>query len=121
MSQVITFEDSVKLRIKSIVAELIPEERWEGIVRDTVQQFERVDLPGIIKAELSAHYQAAIKAEFAKPEWQAKFGLAGTEASEAVRKILIDAAPAVLASMIGAAMQNVQQQMAYALQNARGY
>jgi hypothetical protein len=121
MNAVVTFEDSVKERLKSIVADLIPEERWDGIVRATVQDFEKNDLPKLLKNELTEQYKKAIAAEFAKPEWQATWSSAGPEASAALKKLLVEAAPMELASMIGGAMQSVTQQLQYALQNGRGY
>lgn len=115
MSAIVTFEDSVKERLKSIVADLIPEERWDGIVRATVQEFERTDLPKLIKAELTEQYKKAIAAEFAKPEWQPTWSNAGQEASPMLKQLIIEAAPAVLAQMIGGAMQqtmyNLQSQI----------
>ncbi len=121
MGEVVTFEDSVKERLKSIVADLIPEERWNEIVRFTVQDFERNDLPRLIKAELAEQYKKVIAAEFAKPEWQATWnnGVLGT--SKALEKLLVEAAPMVLAAMIGGAMQSVTQQLQNSLQQYRGY
>ena len=65
MSNVVTFEDSVKERLKSIVADLIPEERWDTIVRATVQEFEKKDLPVLVKAELTNKYKEIIAANTA--------------------------------------------------------
>lgn len=42
MNTVMTFEDSVKKRLKSIVADLIPEERWDGLVRATVDALQEM-------------------------------------------------------------------------------
>lgn len=44
MNQVVTFEDSVKAKLKGIVAELIPEEKWDELVRAAVSDFEHNDL-----------------------------------------------------------------------------
>ena len=121
MNAVVSFEDSVKLRLKSIVADLIPEEKWDGIVQATVREFEKTDLPKLVREELTAQYKTAIAAEFAKPEWQARWNNAGPEASPALQQMLIDAAPVILASMIGGSMQSVMQQLQYNLQNNRGY
>lgn len=116
-----TFEEGVKRRLKDVCADLIPEERWDAIVHATVQEFERIDLPKLIKAELTEEYRKAIAEEFAKPGWQANWGCAGMEASDAVKRLLIEAAPAVLASMFGGAMQGLVQQFQYALSQSRGY
>lgn len=105
MTVPVTFEDSVKERLKSIVADLIPEEKWENIVRSTILEFETKDLPALIKAELTEQYKTAIRAKFAKQEWQSKWTGVGQEASPIVRQMLIDAAPAILAQMIGSAAQ----------------
>lgn len=122
MNAVVSFEDSVKQRLKTIVADLIPEDRWDAIVRATVQDFERNDLPKLVKAELSEQYKKAIAAEFAKPEWVPTWSNAGRQgASEALQKLLIEAAPMVLASMIGGAVEQVSCNLRVALQNQRGY
>lgn len=121
MTQLISFEDSVKERLKNIVADLIPEDRWDEIVHSTVRRFETVDLPKLITAELEAQYKQVIAKEFAKPEWRAKWNGAHQSASDAVKQLLIEAAPAVLAAMIGGSMQSVVQQLQYTLQQNRGY
>lgn len=119
MSAVMTFEQSVKERLKSIVADLIPEERWNEIVESTVKDFEKNDLPKLVRAELTDKYKTAINAEFQKPEWNSVWGISGPEVSAALRQMIVEAAPLVLASMIGGAMQSVQQQMQNALQQIR--
>ena len=116
-TQIITFEDSVKARLKDIVADLIPEERWEAIVKATVSDFEKNDLPKLIKVELQEQYKKAIAAEFSKVEWTGRWNNGAMEASANVQKLLIEAAPAVLASMIGMASQQVMQNFYSALQN----
>jgi hypothetical protein len=111
MNAVQTFEENVKKRLKDIVAELIPEDRWEALVRSTVLEFEKTDLPKLIKAELEKKYSEAIRVEFAKDEWQPAWSTTGCGASEAVKKLLIEAAPLVLASMFGNAMESAVQDM----------
>lgn len=117
MTDITTFEDSVKARLKSIVADLIPEERWDQIVQATVKDFERVDLPKLIKEELTAQYKQAILTEFSKQEWQAQWANGNFGASEALQKMLIEAAPLILASMLGSHMQQMLDQLRYAMQN----
>lgn len=119
MNSIVSFEDSVKQKLKGIVADLIPEERWDGIVRATVQDFERTDLPKLVKAELTEQYKKTIAAEFAKQEWQSTWDNGSQQVPEALKKLLIEAAPMVLASMIGGAMQSVTQELQYALQQKR--
>lgn len=115
--KVMTFEDSVKQRLKGIVADMIPEDRWDAIVRATVADFEKKDLPQLVRDELIAQYKAKIAEEFAKPEWQSRWGAAGTEVSDGVRKLLIESAPLILAQLIGGSMQNVVMQLQHSIQN----
>lgn len=119
MSDMIKFEDAVKDRLKGIVAELIPEDRWHAIVESTVQKFEREDLPALVRKELTAMYAAKINAELSTQEWQTKYDTTGRAiASDMVQKLLIDSAPLVLAGLIGGAVQ----QTVYNLQsNLRSY
>lgn len=122
MNAVVSFEDSVKERLKSIVADLIPEERWDGLVRLTVAEFERTDLPKLVRAELAEQYRKAIALEFAKPEWQAKWSQEGSQCvSAAVSKMIVDSAPLVLASMIGGSVQNVVSHLQSAMASGRNY
>ena len=121
MNALVSFEDSVKQRIKSIVAELIPEERFNAIVSATVQDFEKNDLPKLVKAELAEQYKQAFAKEFAKPAWQRTWNNSGQSLTPAVQELLIEAAPKVLASMIGGAMQQVTYNLQSALNSQRGY
>lgn len=116
-----TFEDSVKARLKGIVAEMIPEERWDGIVRATVHDFETKDLPGLIKSELTVQYKKAIEQEFAKPEWQCQWVNGQQQASEKLNQLLIEAAPLVLASMLGGAAQQMLYDFQQRIQNLNRY
>lgn len=118
-NDMIKFEDAVKDRIKSIVGELIPEDRWQAIVASTVAKFERDDLPALVRTELTKMYGEKIRAELNGSEWQAKWDNSGNAvASEMVKKLLIDSAPLVLANMIGGA---VQQTILNLQQNLRSY
>mgnify|MGYP001613329627 CR=1 len=116
-TSVMTFEDSVKAKLKGIVADMIPEDRWDAIVRATVADFEKNDLPKLVKAELTEQYKAAISAEFSKPEWSGTWTDAQMQASAKVQEILVASAPLILASMIGAGSQQVMQNFYSALQN----
>lgn len=117
MANLVSFEDSVKERLKSIVAELIPEDRWQTIVHETIRQFETVDLPKLIKEELTVKYKAILVDEFKKPEWQSLWTNGQQQASEAVRQLIIDSAPLILASIIGGSTQSIIQQLQYTIQN----
>ena len=116
-TSVITFEDSVKAKLKSIVADMIPEDRWDAIVRATVADFEKNDLPKLVKAELTEQYKTAISAEFSKPEWSGVWADGQMQASAKVQEMLIASAPLILASMIGVGGQQVMQNFQSMLQS----
>lgn len=114
----VSFEDAVKQRLKSVVAELIPEERWDDIVRKTVEQFEKSDLPKIVRDELIIKYREMIKEEFSKPEWVGQWAQDTNElVSEKVRQLIIESAPLVFASMMQGAMHSVMQDFRNGLAN----
>jgi hypothetical protein len=114
MSVPATLEQNVKERIKGVIGELIPEEMWDRLVRDNVEEFKKVDLPKLVKTDLAERYKKAIDAEFSKPEWQTQWGNAGQEgASEMVKKIMVESASDVLAGMVG----SIVQQMLYNLRS----
>jgi hypothetical protein len=107
VNDLVRFEDRVKERLRDIVADLIPEDRFDQITSDAVRKFEREDIPKLVNAELTEKYRALIRAEFEKPEWQSRWNGVEQQASEMVQKLLVEAAPLVLASMLGGTMQNV--------------
>jgi len=116
-----TIQDSIKERIKLIVGELIPEETYNSIVTATVNEFMTVDLPKLVKNELVAEYKRLIAAEFQKPEWQECWNNNSQVASESVKKIIIEAAPQILAGMMGFAAQQVVMQFQNQAQQYRVY
>lgn len=116
-----TFNDSVKERIRIIVGELIPEDVYNSIVADSVQNFMKVDLPKLVKDELTEKYKALIKEEFEQPKWQQRWSNAGSQASEKVREIIIEAGPSILAGMIGFAANNVVMDYHNRMQQYKGY
>lgn len=110
--EMIKFEDAVKARLKDIVADLIPEERWVMLVKQTVAEFEQKELPALVKKELTERYTAEIRREFAKPEWMPHWDNSGRQgASEMTKKLIIESAPLVLAGLIGGAVQQTVCQM----------
>jgi len=110
------FEQNVKERIKTIIGELIPEEMWDKVVRETISSFLRDDLPRLVKVELTEKYRNLIQDELSKPEWQEKWNtVGGSVASEMVAGIIEKSAGDILASMIGGITQqmlsNLRQQI----------
>lgn len=101
-----TFEQRVKERISGAIADLIPEQDLDVLVRLQLEHFQRTALPELIKAEITAQLMIAIKEEFKKPEYQGRWAHhAGMGASEAVKKIIEENAGAMLSSMMGSMVQ----------------
>lgn len=105
--QIETFEESVKARMKEMMSDLIPEDRWNAIVDKAVKEFETVELPLLIKKELSDKYKQLIRDEFGKPEWQQTWEGTNAVVSESVKNMIIDSAPLILSGLIGNAMETV--------------
>lgn len=107
-----TFEQRVKERITGAIADMIPEEDLTAMVKAQVERFRRVELPELIKNQISAQFTAAIKAEFAKPGYMPVWQQHGSMgASTAVKKIIEENASAVLSSLVGGMVQATIQQM----------
>lgn len=115
-SEVVSYEEAAKQRFKEILMNLIPDAKLSQIVRKTQEEFERVDLPALIKEELRVRYRQLINEEFAKPEWQHTWSSVGREALDKVKQLMIESAPLVLASLFGGAMQSVVEQLKNGMQ-----
>lgn len=120
MSDLQTFEARIKEKLKESIADLIPAEKLDAIVRATVAEYTSKDLPALIKNELATQYKTAIAAEFSKPEWRETWSN-GQSISPALKQILIDAAPLLLASMMAGVSQSVIQSFQSQMQNYRPY
>lgn len=119
MNNITTFEDNVKLKLKGIVAELIPEEQWDKIAIDTINEFKRVDLPKLIKTLLHEEYKILITKELNSERFRSTWD--GTaHASDAVKKLIEESAPQILSAIIGGSIQTVVEQLRYQIQ-ARTY
>jgi hypothetical protein len=106
MSEVQTFEDAVKSRIKSVVQELIPEERWQGLVDREIAEFEK-KLAAIVKEELQTHFRSLIQEQLKSPEFYSTWNhQTGLGVSESVKAIIIEAAPLMFANMMQGMVQS---------------
>jgi len=116
----VKFEDAVKARLKGIVAELIPEDRWDELVKRSVQEFEQQELPKLVKSELTEMFKAQIQAQLASPDYQAKYGIDGRLlASDMVSKLIQEQAPLILAQVIGGSVQATIWQLQNSVSNYR--
>lgn len=107
-----TFEQRVKERITSTIADLVPEADLDTLIRAQLLHFQREELPKLIKAEIENQLRTAIKAEFAKPEYASTWShFGGYGAGEAVKKLIEENAGAILNNMIGGMVQMAVQNM----------
>lgn len=120
-TNITTFEQNVKNKVKEIISDLIPEEQYNAIVASAVKEFREKELPNMVKQELRNTFSAIIIAEVEKPEWRGEY-MDGTEmTSEAVKQMLIKFAPEMLSMVIGNACQNAITQFKYSLQSGARY
>lgn len=119
MSVPATLEQNVKERVKAIIGEMIPEELWDKLVKDNVNEFTRVDLPKLVRAELTEHYKTIIRNELNTLEWSARWENNRQVCSEMVKKIIVEAAPDILTGMIGMVAQTVISNIQSQIQQSR--
>ena len=113
----IRFEDRVKEKIDVAISDLLPPEELAELVKQQVAHFRREHLPKLVQEEIRAQLQAAIRKELEKPEYGAtwdSYGNAG--AGEAVKKLLVGAAPMILEGLIGGVVATLVNQLKYQLQ-----
>lgn len=116
-NEIVSFEEGVKRRMKDIIADMIPEDRWKKLVDDQIRMFEKEDLPRLIRNELTEAFKKKVAEELSKPEYNTSMWNNGMPVvSDAIKKMIIDAAPDILANMIGMQaqilLQNFRQSMA---------
>jgi len=114
-----TLEQNVKERVKGIIGELIPEEVWDKLIHNNIEEFQKIDLPRLVKAELTAKYKVVIVDELCKPEWQGLWDNGKQSASEMVRQTILGSASEVLVEMIGTTVQNMVNNIRSQVQNYR--
>ena len=104
---VATFEENVKAKLKLMISDLIPEEKYTLWMQEAIRDFERNTFKSLVEAELVATYKAKIQEELQAPEWQAKWDAQGNMSNEMLKSVLIDNADKILASMMNSVAYNV--------------
>ncbi len=109
-----SFEDNVKAKLKNMVAELIPDERFNLLVHESIRDFEENHIRDLVKKELTKHFEAMVREEMGRPEWQAQWGNSGQVlASDVIRKLITENSGTILANM----MSRVVEDMVFQLNN----
>lgn len=103
-----SIQEKVQERIKAAFVDLIPEEMWRDMVNREIHEFTQKRLPNLVREEAEKRVRTMMGEELAKPEWTSTFwGPNGPHASEMVKKIIIEAAPDIVASAMGGMVQNI--------------
>jgi hypothetical protein len=117
-------QEKVKDRIQTAFLDLIPPEMWDQMVSQHINEFVKNDLPKLVKEEGDKLIRKQIAAEFSKPEWAETWGSAsmtmGPTASKAVKEIVQQCAPELMAGLFGGLVQNIVLSLRNAAQQ-RGY
>jgi len=115
---------NVKDKIKAEFVNLIPEDKWEAMVksavddwfkkretnyntREMVSSFDQF-VQGLLKEEVKER----VKAYFSSPEWQGEWKDGGETASDKMKEIIVENSDKIMATILGNAFQS-------ALNNAR--
>jgi hypothetical protein len=96
-----TLEQSVKARINETIGSLIPDETLTEMVKAQTNHFVRNELPDLVKRLIREQAEQAVKAEFAKPEYQTQWThTGGYVAGEAIQKLVKENMGEIFTNMI---------------------
>jgi hypothetical protein len=100
-TEVQTFEQRVRDKLKKDIADLIPEEQLTQLVHQATVDFIKTDLPKMINHELAVMAKAKILEELDKPEWKTAWRVESqTQISQQVEKLIKENAHTIMATMI---------------------
>lgn len=112
------FQDRVRDRMKEVIGDLIPDDAWKSMVDKTISDFIRDDLPKLVKAEMTAQMQTAIRKELDGSEWLTQWSGGNHLASPMMAEVLKQTAPEMVAALFGSIAQNA---MLMVRNNMKGY
>lgn len=108
----------VKDKIRAEFVNLIPDEKWEALVKNAVDSWfekketrynttERVShFDYFVNSLLQEECKERVKEYFNSPEWQGQWdGEGGLEPSDMMKKIIIENSPKIIEMIIGNAFQ----------------
>ncbi len=125
------FEDTIKARIKQEFLNLLPDEMFTNMVRETLERFQHSttykqyagareetrpsEFDRIVLEEYREWVKAQMKLVLESEEWRGTWGDGRQHATEAITKLLTENAGVVVANVLGSAMQstlaNMQNQL----------
>lgn len=109
--QIATLEQRVKERVQETIANLIPEDELGRLVEEQVAHFRRNKLQEMIANQIREQFEAVVKEELKKPEYQETWGMGGPAASAIVQQVIKESAGDILNAMIGMHAQQIVNRM----------
>ena len=101
-----TFEDNVRLKIKTTFMELIPPQVLDDTIKRNIFRFMQEDLANLVRNELNKLIIDRIKAALESPEFTQQYGLNGQlMASDMVNKLVRENAQDIMSGVIGSFVQ----------------
>lgn len=101
-----SIQEKVKERIQATFVDLIPQEMWEGMVQQHLDEFTKVTLPTLVRKAAEERAAGMLREILAKPEWSSHiYDQMGQKPSEMVLEIVKQAAPDLVASLFGRIVQ----------------
>ena len=106
-----TFSERVQAKINESIGELLPPEDIKRLVDAQIAEFQRVDLPKLVKAEIEAKMRQQIKDEIDSPAFNQQWEGNGFGAADLVKKIMVESADEIFAAMFSSMAQMVVNNM----------
>lgn len=101
-----SIQERVKERIQATFVDLIPQEMWEGMVQQHLDEFTNVTLPVLVRKAAEERAAGMLREILSKPEWSSHiYDQMGPKPSEMVLEIVKQAAPDLVASLFGRIVQ----------------
>lgn len=128
--------DAIRERIRGALADLIPDEQWDTLIRaevkdfledrtvernsyrDTYHQTVPAGFKRLVREELTTETKNRLKTFFDSPEWTAQWenrpghqGGSHYVASEEVKRLVLESSGQIISSVLSQAIQNVVTNM----------
>lgn len=102
----------IKDKIKKEISNIIPMATVEKLIMETQEAFLKTELPGMIKEDLRKRFRELITAQLNR-KWTDSYYIAEQErnTNEEIEKIIREAAPAILATLISEPARQLLSQL----------
>lgn len=114
-----TLKEKVAARIRDTFAELIPEEAFNTMVEIQINEFIKAEIPKIVSEELEKKFREQVNTMLGLPEFQFIWTGSDRRPGEALKEIIRELAPDLVAAAFGNVIAGVTEQVRQSL--TRGY